>query len=334
MGCIADSRHNRGRGCQHKRAGTKYNKDRYCADDLAGEQPGQHSSRQGYDNNPGCPAVCQADNLCLAGIRRLHQADHALDGTVLPYLAGSKVNGTKLIDRTAGHAIAGRFVHRHGFPGHDRLVHRSLTGNDDAIHRDGFPGQHTHQISHPDLFRGQNIRLPVMQDTGGARRQFDKFLNTGARTGDREFLQQGAKLHDKSNFTGCEVLPDDHRRNKGDRDKDIRLDIKGSDQPMQRFQQDRNTAQQNGHPGRVNRQVKPPKNADKQRYTRYRQEGNVSPGSAPFVEFFNPFGHFFHLKPPLPIPGGEPEKASAPVSVNKKRLTRCGTLKSLRHFSG
>ena len=69
FGRVADGRHDGGGGGQHQRAGAKDDQDGDRADDLPADQPGQCGGGQGDDDNPGGPAVGDADDFGLAGVR-------------------------------------------------------------------------------------------------------------------------------------------------------------------------------------------------------------------------------------------------------------------------
>ena len=125
-GRVSDGCHDGGRRRQYQRAWAEHNEDRDRTNDLPTDQPGQRRRAQGNHNDPGCPAVSEADNLCLARIRRLDQPDHTLNRAVLAHLGGLHFKGPELIDGAAGYAIAHGLVHGEGFAGHDRLIDGGL----------------------------------------------------------------------------------------------------------------------------------------------------------------------------------------------------------------
>ena len=167
FGGIPNRGHDGGGGGQDQGAGTKDHQNGHRPDDLPGDQPGQGGCAEGNHNNPGCPPVCNADNLRFPGVCRLHQADHALDGAVLSHLGRLHIEGTELVDSPAGYRVTGMFVHGQGLAGHDRLVDRRFAGDDLPVHRDGFPGEDAEQVAHANLFGGDNFLLAAGKPAGG-----------------------------------------------------------------------------------------------------------------------------------------------------------------------
>ena len=72
FGGIPNRGHDGGGGGQDQGAGTKDHQNGHRPDDLPGDQPGQGGCAEGNHNNPGCPPVCNADNLRFPGVCRLH----------------------------------------------------------------------------------------------------------------------------------------------------------------------------------------------------------------------------------------------------------------------
>ena len=99
--CIADRCHNGSRCCKHQRTGTEYNQNRNRPDNFTGNQPGKRCRRKCNDYHPGCPTVCNSDNLRFSGIGRLHQTDHSLNRTVLTDPCRLHLKYTKLIHGSA-----------------------------------------------------------------------------------------------------------------------------------------------------------------------------------------------------------------------------------------
>ena len=88
----------------------------HSADDFPADEPGEDGSGEGDDDDPGRPPVRDSHDLCFSGISRLDEADHTLNGTVLPYLGGGHIEGAKLVDRTAGYLVAHTLCPRAGIP--------------------------------------------------------------------------------------------------------------------------------------------------------------------------------------------------------------------------
>ena len=79
-------------GGQHQGAGQKTTRMVTARMISPGDCPGDPCRDQGDDHDPGGPAVGQVHDLGLAlAVGGLDQADHPLDGTVLPTLVASMV---------------------------------------------------------------------------------------------------------------------------------------------------------------------------------------------------------------------------------------------------
>ena len=96
--------------------------------------------QRGHDY-PRRPAVGEADDLGLARVGGLHEADHALDGAVLADLGRPHVEGAELVHRAAGDLVARALVHGQALAGHDGLIYRGHAREYDAVDRDRLPGQ-------------------------------------------------------------------------------------------------------------------------------------------------------------------------------------------------
>lgn len=141
-GGIADRRHDGcGRG-EHERTRAEDNEDGDRADDLVRHEIGENCCHKGDDDDPHRPAVGEVHDLGLAGVGRLHEANHPPDGRVLAHACRGHVERAELVDRAGRHLVPRALVHRQALAGHDRLVDRGLTGDDDAIYGHGLPGQH------------------------------------------------------------------------------------------------------------------------------------------------------------------------------------------------
>ena len=295
---VSDGRHH-GRRCrQNQPAGTEYHENRYRPDDLSGNQPGQCRSHQSDNHNPGGPAVRQPNNLCLSRVRRLYQADHALDRTVLSHLFRPHLKGAELIDGAAGHRVSHSLIHRQGLPSHNRLVDRCLTADDHAVHRDTLPWQHPKQIPHAHLLRGNDL-LPVRSlSSGRPRRQMHQLLDAGPRLRHRQFLQKPANLHDKGHLPGGKILPDTDGCDQRHGYQYVRLYVKGGNQPDESLQHNGYTAEQNRRPGRVKWQRKQIKKAADQGNPGYDKKDNIlfcSPELQQIFQFLHQFFYYlFH----------------------------------------
>ena len=294
-GRVADRGHDGGRCGKHQRTRAEHDKNGYCADDLAGNQPGQHRSGQRNHHDPGRPAVGNADDPGLARIRRLHQPDHALDRAVLPDPGRPHIEGAELIDRAARDLVPLALVHGQGFAGHDRLIDRGLPGRDHAVHRDGLTRQHAQQVADLHLLGRKDLLFTIPQYACGARGQVDELFDARPRPRDGQILEQRAELHDERDLARGEVLADDDRCDQRDGHQHIRLDVERGHQPDDRLEDDGDTTQDDRDPRRVKRERQQVENADQQRDAAQRQTGDILFRPAPFQKFFQ----LLHIaKPP------------------------------------
>ena len=295
VGGVADGGHDRRGRSQHQGAGAKDDEYGHGADDLAADEPRQRRRREGDDHDPRGPAVGDADDLRLARVGGLHQAHHALDGTVLAHAGGAHLEGAELVDRAAHHLVARAFVHRQGFAGHHRLVDGRLAGGDNAVHRHRLAGQHAQKFADAHFLGGDGALFSIPHYARRARRKVDEALDAGAGARNGQFFQQAPQLHDEGHLAGGEVLADDHRGDERDGDKHVRLDVKGRDKADDGFEDDGHAAEDDGHPRRVERQRQKVKDADQQRDRGNGQQGYVLARAAPFEEPFQ----CFHVPAPL-----------------------------------
>ena len=289
-GGVADGRHDGGGGGQHQGAGAEDHQDGHGPDDFPGNEPRQGRRSEGDDHDPGGPPVRQPDDLGLARVGGLDQADHPLDGAVLAHPGGPHVKGAELVDGTAGDLVPHPFVHRQGLAGHHRLVDGGLAAGDNPVHRDGLSRAHLEQVAHLDLLRRDHLLPCRGEHPGGAWGEVDQLLNPRPGLGHCQVLQQAPQLHDEGHLPGGKVLPNAHRGDEGQGDQHIRLDVKGRDQADHRLQHDGDPAQDNGDPGRVKGQGEPVKKAGQQRRAPQHQAGHVLSRAPPVQEGFQ----FFH----------------------------------------
>ena len=285
-GGVADGRHDGRGGGQHQGAGAEDHQDGHRPDDLPGDCPGDPRRDQGDDHDPGGPAVGQVHDLGLAGVGGLDQADHPLDGTVLPHLGSLHGKGPKLVYGAAGHLVPLPLVHGEGLAGHHRLVDGGLALENHPVHRDGLSGEDPELVPHLDVLRGDNLLSLGRHHPSGAGGKVDQLLNPRPGLGHGEVLQKAAQLHDEGHLAGGKIFPNEHRGHKGHGHQHIRLDVKGSDQADDGLQQDRHSAEEDGNPSRIHRQILPPKNAAQERHAAEDQEGDVLLGPAPLQKRF------------------------------------------------
>ena len=291
--------HNCRGGGQHQRTGAEYHQNGHGPDDFTGHQPGQPGSAQRNHHNPGGPPVRQSYDLRLACIGGLHQADHPLDGAVLPHPAGLHIKRSKLIHRTAADLVSGLLVHRQRFPCHHRLIDGCLSADDHTVHRHGLSRQYPQKIPHLNLLGRYGLFPRPCQSPGRSGCQMNKFFDTRPGPGHRQILQQPSQLHDKRHLSGSEILADNHRCDQRQRYQHIRFDVKGCHQTDHRFQNNRYSTQNNGRPCRVERQRDQVKNADNQGNPTQHQTDNFPFDASPLQKSFQ----IFHMTSSLiPIP--------------------------------
>ncbi len=283
---VSDRRHDRRRCRKNQCAGTEHNQNRHRADQLSGYPPGQYRSRKRNHHDPGCPPVRKTDNPGLAGIRRLHQTYHPLDGAVFPHSRGLHLKCAELVDRTAGYLIARRLVHRKGFTGHHRLIDGGLTGENDPVHRDTLAGEHADTISDSDFLRRYDLLFPVPQNARGLRRQMYQLLNSCPRSCHRQLLEQGAQLHDHRHLARSKNFPDADGSDQRQRHQHICLDVEGRDQSDKGLQKDGHPAQDNRNPCHIKRERFPFQQTADHRSARNDQQRRVLCGSSELQQRF------------------------------------------------
>ena len=226
---VADGGHDGSRRCQHKRAGAEDDQNRHRADDLTGDEPRQRRGGQSNDDDPRRPAVGKADDLGLARVSGLDEADHALDGAVLADLCGLHLESAELVDRAGGDLVADALVDRQRFTRHNGLIHRCLARYDLSVDGDGLAGQHAQQVADLDVLSGDGRFLSAQDDARGLRRQVDKLFNARAGAGDGQLFEKTAELHDERDLTRGEVFADADRRDQRERDEHVCLDVERRD---------------------------------------------------------------------------------------------------------
>ena len=274
-GRISDACHDRRRRRQHKRTRAKHNENRHRPDDLPGHKPGQCRRTQSCHDDPGRPPVCDPDDLCLSGIRRLYQTDHPLNRTILADPRRPHLKCTKLIHCSGGNFIADAFINREGFPGEHCLIDRRLSFYNYPVHRNRLTRQDTQQCILSHLFRSNDLLSRIADDTRRLRCQMHELLDPGPCLCHGQFLKQSSDLHDKRDLSRRKILADHDRCQERDRDEHIRLDIKLCDQPDKCFHNNRNATQDDRYPRRVKRQRQQMKHACQQCHTGNHKKHNI-----------------------------------------------------------
>ena len=123
-----------------------------------------------------------------------------------------------------------------------------------------------------------------------------QLFDPSARTRNSELFQQRAKLHNECNLASRKILANNDRRDQRQRHKHVRLDVKSRDQPNDRFQDDRDPAENDRHPRRIHTADLQSGNARHEGDPGNDQKYNVAFCSAPLEQGFQAFNHD---KPPL-----------------------------------
>ena len=274
-GGVADGRHDSGGGGQHQGAGAEHHQDGHRPDHLTAEQPREGCGSEGGDHDPGGPAVGQAHDLRLARIRRLHQADHPLDGAVLPHPGGLHLKGAELVDGAAEYLVSRPLVHREGLAGHHRLVDGGLSGPHHPVHRNGLSGEHPQPVPHRHGLGGDALLPGGGHPPGSSGRQPDQLFDARPGLGHRPLLQQRAKLHDEGDLAGGKDLPNGHRGEQRQGHQHVGLDVKAGEQPHGRLPDNGRAAEQDGQPRRVHRQGRRGKKAQQEGTPSQRKECDI-----------------------------------------------------------
>ncbi len=193
------------------------------------------------------------------------------------------VKGAELVDRPAEHLVARAFIHGQGFPRHYGLVDRGLPFEDRPIHDDGFSGQHAQHVSDLHLLRRDDFFPSIPHHAGGRGRQMDQLFDPGAGLRHGALFQITADGHDKGHFTRGKSFSDHDGSDQCDGHQDIRFDVESGYKTGDGTFHDRDAAEQNWHPGRVDRQVPDMEEADDQRGNGKNEEKH-SPFSLVFQE--------------------------------------------------
>ena len=109
-----------------------------------------------------------------------------------------------------------------------------------------------------DLICRDQLLLPVPEPAALGRGQADEFLEALLGPVGGGVLQQGPQSHDKSHLAGGEQIPDADGRKHGDDDEQGRGDLADTgivDDPPHCQIEQRDAADDHGHPGRVDGQI-------------------------------------------------------------------------------
>ena len=293
---VAYGRHDSRRRRQNEGAGAEHDENCHRADYLARHGPGAGGGDQRGHDYPRRPAVGEADDLGLARVGGLHEADHALDGAVLADLGRPHVEGAELVHRSAGDLVARALVHGQALAGHDGLIYRGHAREYDAVDRYRLPGQDAQNIPDADVFGGDDLLRAAGDEPRGLGRELHELFDARAGFGDGQVLEQGAELHDEGHLARGEVLADDDRGDERHGDEHVGLDVKGGDEPDDGLEDYRHATEDYGHPGRVKGQAgSQPEDADKQGNAAQNQANDVLFDSAPLQQGLQ----LLHTHPPF-----------------------------------
>ena len=310
-GQIAYRRRDRRRRGENHRTRTENHQHRYGADDLAREQPCQKGGEHCPEDDHGRPAVGFADDGRLADVCRLRHADHTGERTVLARFFRRHVKGTEKIDRSSHDFISRAFIHRHGFPRKDGHIYGGKALDDPSVRRDLFTGKNTKNISAAHIPGRDERLIAVPEDTRLVGLEQQKTLNAFSRLAHRQLFQQGAKAHNKSDFSCGERLADGQRRDQSDGNENVRLDISPLRQPFRGFPKNWRPAENCRDPCGVHREEITTDHAENQCKAGNTQQYDVPLDIAPRVGDTSVrvllgrrtlFTYSFHHRQPLSIP--------------------------------
>ena len=212
---LADRRHDSGRCCKHKSAGTEHDHYRDRSDDILCYSVGNDGDQQGNRNQPACPPVRNALCRSLILFRVFHHSDQFLERTVFTDFGSFNINGTEAVDCTAEYGVPYGFIDRQALTCHNRLIDRCFPDKDHAVNRNSLPGKDTKHIFLPDLGY-RNLRFDAVSDDSSCiGRKRDQVLQSLLRPVRSHIFEESSDLHNEGNLTCGEEISDtegcDHR---------------------------------------------------------------------------------------------------------------------------
>ena len=170
-------------------------------------------------------------------------------------VAASHLEGAELVDRAAGSPRRPRPLST----GRDSPVITAWSmevwpDDDDAVHRHRLAGQHAQQLADAALPRRGRCAPPhpaARRAVRGVRWTRRSMPARALATVSSSSRPPSCMM--KATSPAAKVLADDHRGDEGHGDQHVRLDVKGGDQADDGLQDDGHAAQDDGHPGRVER---------------------------------------------------------------------------------
>ena len=191
----AGADHDRRRRGQPERAGA--GDDEHGDEDLeregepeAREEPeaeGEEGDRDDHRDEDGGDAVGERLDRRLRALGLLDEPDDLRERGVAADALGAEAEGAALVQRGAGHAVAGALLDRDALAGEHRLVHARVPLDHGAVDRHLLPGAHEHDVADRHLL-DRNLDLDaVAHHDRGARRQAHQRADRlrGLAAGDR-----------------------------------------------------------------------------------------------------------------------------------------------------
>ncbi len=175
--------------------------------------PGEGRQRGDHDDDRHEPArydVGETLDRCPAALRL---ADHPNDSGqkgVGPDTLGAHHQAARAVDGAAENAFARSLLHRDRLSRHHRLVHRAVTLEDDAVHRNLLAGPDPQAVAGPDAVERDILFAPVLvQTSGGRRRELQERPDGAAGPAASPQLDHLAEQHQHGDRRGgLEVDPD------------------------------------------------------------------------------------------------------------------------------
>ena len=169
-GRSADGGDDGGRCGQNQRAGTTDDENRDRAIHLTGHKPRDAGSCEDRGREPTRISVHRANRLGTLLLGLCHQLDNLPERRVLPDFGRDDLDDAVLVERAGEHLVSHGSLHRNGFPGHGRLVHRCHALGDRAVHGRPLPRLHENPVPNPNVLDADLHHHVFPHDVGLVRR--------------------------------------------------------------------------------------------------------------------------------------------------------------------
>ena len=226
-----DRRGHRRRRREHESTRAGDDQGRHRAHHLAGEEVDADGSEQHRGQEEAGQLVRGAHHPGAPALRVLDQVRDPGDCRVAARPFGANLEHAVLVQAAAPHRVADSELRRQRLAGHAALVDRRLATLDHPVHRHPLAGEHSHEIADLDLAERHEFLAAVAKHPRLFRLAGDEAGDRPLGPIDRPVLDPLADQHDEHDLGGGEVLPDPHRRARGDRDRQV-----GREMPLEQVQ--------------------------------------------------------------------------------------------------